>query len=88
MKFKTEVCLLSLAIVLFAVSSFLYTYQTETQSAVYGLNAAAASVDVFPLRTYALSFVGFGFVLMVTASVSYQKRSNRELMQKAASKIK
>jgi hypothetical protein len=78
LRFKTEVCLLSIAIALFAVSSFFYTYQTENVS--YSLNAAA-SAESFPLRLYAVSFVGFGSLLMVTASVSYQKRS-KELFKK------
>lgn len=68
MKFKTEVCLLVLAITLFVVSAFFFSYQTG--SAAFGVNW-----DPFPYRGYALAFVGFGSVLMVTASLSYSKRS-------------
>jgi hypothetical protein len=62
LKFKAEIFLLLVAIVLFAVSAFFYSYK--------GL----ALFD-YPYRGYAISFVGFGSVLMVTASISYSKRS-------------
>ncbi len=62
MRFKTEVSLLVLAISLFAVAMFFYSYQN-------GLTL------VFPYRGIALAFVGVGSVSMVTASISYQKRS-------------
>jgi hypothetical protein len=54
-KFKAEISLLMVAIILFMVSAFFYSYQ-----AAY--------------RGYAISFVGFGSVLMVAASISYSKR--------------
>jgi hypothetical protein len=66
-KFKMEIFLLLIAIVLFAVSAFFYSYQGQTFSFDY------------PYRGYALSFVGFGSVLMVTASVSYSKRSKHSV---------
>ncbi|MGD0071982.1 MAG: hypothetical protein ABSB71_10540 [Candidatus Bathyarchaeia archaeon] len=65
MQFKTEVCLLALAITLFVVSTFFFSYQT----------GSATFNPPYPYRGYALAFVGFGSVLMVTASVSYSKRS-------------
>ena len=65
MKFKTEVCLLSLALILFAVSAFFYSYQT---------GGKLANWASYPYQGYALAFVSFGSVLMVTASVSYSKR--------------
>jgi hypothetical protein len=68
MKFKTEVSLLILAIALFAVSAFFYSYQTG--NANFNLNWGS-----YPYQGYALAFVGFGSVLMVTASVSYSKRT-------------
>jgi hypothetical protein len=49
------------------VSAFFFSYQTG--SATFNLNWS------YPYRGYALAFVGFGSVLMVTASVSYSKRS-------------
>jgi hypothetical protein len=66
-KFKAEIFLLLVAIVLFAVSAFFYSYQ--------GL---ALGFD-YPYRGYAISFVGFGSVLMVTASISYSKRSKNSV---------
>lgn len=78
MRFKLEVGLLSIAIALFAVSSFFYSYQTETTTV--SLLSEAAAMAAFPLRMYAVSFVGFGSVLMVAASISYQKRS-KQLLQ-------
>jgi hypothetical protein len=62
-KFKAEVCLLSMAIVLFVVSAFFYSYQ----AASLGFN--------YPYRAIALTFVGFGSALTLIASISYSKRS-------------
>jgi hypothetical protein len=62
-------CLLLMAIVLFAVSAFFYSYQTASESLSF-----SASLD-YPYRVYAITFVGFGSVLMLAASVSYSKRS-------------
>jgi len=66
MKFKREVCLLSLAIVLFVVSAFFYSYQTGGSS--FGLNGAS-----YPYQGYGLALISFGLVLTVTASISYSK---------------
>ncbi|MGA3060928.1 MAG: hypothetical protein ABSD92_11230 [Candidatus Bathyarchaeia archaeon] len=66
MKFKTEVCLLSLALLLFAISAFFYSYQTGNSN--FSLNWS------YPYQGYALALVSFGSVLMVTASVSFLKR--------------
>lgn len=68
MKFKTEVSLLALAILLFVVSAFFYSYHS-------GSVAFAETLASYPYRSYGLAFVGFGSVIMVTASVSYSKRS-------------
>jgi len=68
MKFKTEVILLCLAITLFIASAFFFSYQIGNSN--FNFNWAS-----YPFRGYALAFVGFGSVLMVGASVSYQKRS-------------
>jgi hypothetical protein len=67
LKFKTEVSLLLTAIILFAVAMFFYSYE-----GVVSL--------VYPYRSIALAFVGFGSVSMVTASISYSKRS-KDLLQ-------
>ena len=67
LRFKAEILLLLVAIVLFAASTFFYSYE--------GL---ALGFD-YPYRGYAISFVGFGSVLMVAASVSYSKRSKNSV---------
>ena len=66
MKFKTEVCLLSVALLLFVVSAFFYSYQTGNVN--LNLNLA------FPYQGYSLLMVGFGSVFTVAAFVSYSKR--------------
>jgi hypothetical protein len=67
-KFKAEMCMLVLAIVLFAVSAFFYSYEAASEGLTF-------SVGSHPYRPVALTFVGFGSVLMLAASVSYSKRS-------------
>jgi hypothetical protein len=71
LKFKAEVCLLLLAITLFAVSMFFYSYQGSVGDAA----SLTLSLASYPYRGYALTFVGTGSFLMVTASISYSKRS-------------
>ena len=70
MKFKAEMFLLLMAIVLFAVSAFFYSYQSVSE----GLSVSV-SLSSSPYRVYAVTFVGFGSVLMLVASISYSKRS-------------
>jgi hypothetical protein len=70
MKFKTEMCLLVLALVLFAVSSFLYSYQVSSEELT-----ASAALGNCTYRPYALSLVGFGSLLTLAASISFSKRS-------------
>ncbi|MCX8153820.1 MAG: hypothetical protein N3E52_05240 [Candidatus Bathyarchaeota archaeon] len=70
MKFKAEMCLLVLALVLFGVSAFLYSYQSSNSEL-----AASAALATYPYRSYALTFVGFGSLLTLIASVSFSKRS-------------
>jgi hypothetical protein len=67
LKFKTEVCLLSLALSLFVISAFFYSYQVG--SANLTLNSAS-----YPYQGYSIELVAFGSVLMVAAFVSYSKR--------------
>jgi Na+/proline symporter len=69
LKFKAEMCLLMAAIVLFGLSAFLYSYQPSTETLTYSIVAG------FPYRIQALMFVGFGSALMLTASISYSRRS-------------
>ncbi len=69
MKFKTEVSLLLIAITLFAVAMFFYSYHSLGENATLNFNLA------YPYRGIAIAFVGVGSVSMLTASVSYSKRS-------------
>jgi hypothetical protein len=62
LKFKAEMFLLLMAIVLFVVSAFFYSHQS-------------VSLSSYPYRGYAVTFVGFGSALMLVASISYSKRS-------------
>lgn len=74
MKFKAEVSLLVLAISLFVISMFFYSYPgaiTETSS--------LSSTLVFPYQGVALTFVGIGSISMVAASLSYQKKTKNIL---------
>jgi hypothetical protein len=64
-------CLLLAAIVLFAVSAFFYSYEVVSE----GLTLSLAASSYYPYRMHAITFVGFGSVLMLTASISYSKRS-------------
>lgn len=70
MKFKIEVSLLLLAITLFAVAMFFYSIQSGV-----GDSASRSLSSAYPYRGIALAFVGFGSVSMVTASISYSKKS-------------
>jgi hypothetical protein len=70
MKFKTEVILLVAAIALFAVAVFFYSYQSSIAE-----DLALSQSAAFPYRGVALLFVGVGSVSMVTASISYTKKT-------------
>ncbi len=70
MKFKTEVSLLVLAISLFASSVFFYSYTGAISDAVMFSQSIA-----YPYRGYALMLLGVGSVSMVTASISYSRKS-------------
>ena len=59
-----------MAIVLFAVSAFFYSYQAASKGVT-----VSASLGSYPYRGVALTFVGFGSALTVIASISYSKRS-------------
>jgi hypothetical protein len=63
-------CLLLMAIVLFAVSAFFYSYQAASEGVTF-----SASLGSYPYRVVALTFVGFGSALTLVASISYSKRS-------------
>jgi TRAP-type C4-dicarboxylate transport system permease small subunit len=70
LQFKKEVGLLLIAISLFMVGTFLYTYQSATSEATI----LAASIN-YPYRSLALAFVGVGFTSMVVASISYSRKA-------------
>jgi hypothetical protein len=70
LKFKAEMFLLLMAIVLFAVSAFFYSYQAASEGVTF-----SASLGSYPYRGVALTFVGFGSALTLVASISYSKRS-------------
>jgi len=69
MKFKTEVALLVAAILLFVTGALFYSYQ------IVGSAGFSQSLSSYPYQSYGLAFAGFGSLLMVTASLSYSKRS-------------
>jgi hypothetical protein len=68
LKFKAEIFLLLLAIIFFVVSSFFYSYEPAGEGLAFALGHSA-------YRDFAISFVGFGSILMVAATISYSKRS-------------
>jgi hypothetical protein len=75
MKFKTEVSLLLIAITLFTIAMFFYSYNISGENSTLNFNLA------YPYRGMAIAFVGFGSVSMLTASVSYSKRSKNIIKQ-------
>ena len=66
MNFKHEIVLLLAAIGFFVVSAFLYSYPTYQEG--------FANLG-FDYQGYAFSFVGFGTLLMVAASISFMRRN-------------
>ncbi len=77
MKFKSEIFMLLTAIVLFAASAIFYSTTTSAQA------LTVASTPEFPYQGYAFSLVGLGTLLMVTASLSFLKRSRPTVMHVA-----
>jgi hypothetical protein len=80
MKFKAEIFLLLTAIALFAASAFLYS------SPVASGQVTAAATPEFPYQGYAFSFVGFGSLLMLTASLSFLRRSKQSTLHVTTAK--
>jgi hypothetical protein len=60
-----EVCLLSLALLLFVVSALFYSYQTGNTTLTLGS---------YPYQGYSLALGVFGSLLTLVAFVSYSKR--------------
>jgi hypothetical protein len=65
-----EISLLIIAITLFSVSAFFYSYYLVEDTVSFGI-----SLSSYPYRTYALGLVGVASFLMLTASISFSKRS-------------
>jgi hypothetical protein len=65
-----EIFLLLLAIVFFGLSAFFYSYSLERFDGSLGLGLSS-----YPYRFYAIALVGFGSVLMLTATVSFSRHS-------------
>lgn len=65
-----EICLLLLAIAFFGLSTFFYSYSLERFDGSLGLGLSS-----YPYRFYAIALVGFGSVLMLTATVSFSRHS-------------
>jgi len=68
MQFKKEASLLVIAIALFGLATFLFTYQTSIE----GISFMSKNT-VYPYREVALAFVGIGFISMVIAAISFAK---------------
>jgi len=67
LKFKAEISLLLVAIVLYSISAFCYSYGECMERMTFALN--------YPYRDYAFPLVGFGLALVAAATVSYSRRS-------------
>jgi hypothetical protein len=70
LQFKREVGLLVLALALFAVGTFFYTYQASSGEAT-----VLSQSLVYPYRVLAVAFVGIGSVSMIVASISYSRKN-------------
>ncbi len=79
MKFKIEVTMLVLAIALFVAATFFYSYQATTGALTLSVNEDIT----YPYRTMALAFVGVGSLSMISASISYQRKSKNLIAQTA-----
>jgi|GEM_PF-510976 len=80
LKFKAEVTLLVVAIALFALSMFCYSYTDTTQPTSTSAGAGAevksfTTGQLYPFRSIAIVFVGIASLSMVTASISYSKKT-------------
>jgi len=70
LKFKMEAALLVVAIALFAVAVMFYSYQSSVAE-----DLVVSQSTPFPYRGVAFLFLGVGSVSMVTASISYSKKT-------------
>jgi hypothetical protein len=65
--------MLLIAIVLFTISAFCYSYSKDTNELALALNFT------YPYRVFAIPFISTGFALMGIASVSYSRKSKNPL---------
>jgi hypothetical protein len=77
LKYKKEIVLLLIAIVLFSISAFFYSYNLIGDTFAFGTGLSS-----YPYRIYAFGFVGFGSALMLMASISFSKH-NKNLRNKS-----
>jgi len=68
MKYKMEISLLLIAITLFGLSAFFYSYALIGSDVSLGVG-----LNNYPYRLYALTLVGVGSFLMLTASLSFSR---------------
>jgi len=79
MKFKVEVTMLVVAIALFIAATFFYSYHATTGALTLSVSESA----VYPYRIVALAFVGVGALSMVSASISYSRKTKNLLAHTA-----
>ena len=65
-----EISLLIIAISLFSVSAFFYSYFLVEDTVSFGVRLSS-----YPYRAYAIGLVGLASFLTLTASISFSKRS-------------
>lgn len=66
LKFKTEIFLLLLAIIIYIVSAFCYSYEAPWEDNLPVLN--------YPYRDFAIPLAGVASALLVIAAILYSKR--------------
>mgnify|MGYP001096626317 CR=1 FL=1 len=66
LKFKAEISLLLLAIMLYILSAFCYSYEAPKQDRLPIIN--------YPYRDYAIPAAGVASTLLVIAAIMYSKR--------------
>jgi hypothetical protein len=66
LKFKTEISLLLLAIMIYVVSAFCYFYEASWEGSLPVLN--------YPYRDFAIPLVGVASALLVVAVILYSRR--------------
>lgn len=68
--------MLIVSIVLFGISAFCYSYAYENTEMSFSL------IRTYPYQIYVIPLLSTGFVLMSIASVSYSKKSKKQLLSK------